>query len=76
MSLPNLTTQAPLFATLTPEFFAPEDRYRLFARRIFPLLLQARPALEKACCDGNGRPRPGTGGPGRSDRAPVSGRHS
>ncbi len=27
MSLPNLSTQAPLFATLTPEFFAPEERY-------------------------------------------------
>lgn len=56
MSLPNLATQAPLFATLTPEFFAPEDRYRLFARHIFPLLLQARPALEKAYCGDNGRP--------------------
>lgn len=56
MSVPNLTTQAPLFATLTPEFFAPEDRYRLFARQIFPLLLQARPSLQEAYCDGNGRP--------------------
>ena len=56
MSLPNLTTQAPLFATLTPEFFAPEDRYRLFARQIFPLLVQARPALQQAYCDDNGRP--------------------
>jgi hypothetical protein len=56
MSLPNLTTQAPLFATLTPEFFAPEDRDRLFARQIFPLLLQARPALQQAYCDDNGRP--------------------
>ena len=56
MSLPHLTTQAPLFTTLTPEFFAPEDRYRLFARRIFPLLLQARPALLKAYCHDNGRP--------------------
>jgi hypothetical protein len=56
MSLPHLTTQAPLFTTLTPEFFAPEDRYRLFARQIFPLLLQARPALQQAYCDDNGRP--------------------
>jgi len=56
MSLPSLAAQAPLFATLTPEFFAPEDRYRLFARQIFPLLLQARPALQKAYCDDNGRP--------------------
>ncbi len=56
MSLPNLDTQEPLFATLTPEFFAPGDRYRLFGKRIFPLLLQARPTLQRAYCLENGRP--------------------
>jgi hypothetical protein len=56
MSLPHLSTQGPLFATVTPEFFAAEDRYRLFAQRIFPLLVQARPALQKAYCPDNGRP--------------------
>jgi hypothetical protein len=56
MSLPHLDTQAPLFATLTPEFFAPEDRHRLFGSKIFPLLLQARPALQRAYCLDNGRP--------------------
>lgn len=56
MSLPNLDTQAPLFATLTPEFFASGDRYRLFLGKIFPLLLQARPVLQSAYCLDNGRP--------------------
>jgi hypothetical protein len=55
MSLPRLFTQYPLFATVTTDFFAPEDRHRLFAEKIFPLILRARPALEKACST-KGRP--------------------
>jgi hypothetical protein len=48
MSLPRLSTQSPLFATVTTDFFAPEDRYRLFAEKIFPLILRGRAALEGA----------------------------
>lgn len=48
MSLPRLSTQSPLFATVTTDFFAPEDRYRLFAEKVFPLILRARAALEEA----------------------------
>jgi len=48
MSLPRLSTQSPLFATVTTDFFAPEDRYRLFAEKIFSLILRVRPALEGA----------------------------
>jgi hypothetical protein len=48
MSLPRLCTQSPLFATVTADFFAPDDRYRLFAGKIFPLVLRTRPALEGA----------------------------
>jgi len=55
MSLPSLTTQAPLFATLTPEFFAPEDRYRLFARKVYPVLARVRAKLEACYCADNGR---------------------
>jgi hypothetical protein len=56
MSLPTLSTQSPLFATITSDHFAPDDRYRLFAQKISPLLLQTRPALESAYCLDNGRP--------------------
>jgi hypothetical protein len=48
MSLPRLSAQSPLFATVTTGFFAAGDRYRLFAEKVFPLLLRARAALEGA----------------------------
>jgi hypothetical protein len=57
MSLPVLDTQSQMFSTaaLTDQLFAATDRYRLFAQKIYPLLVEARPALAKAYCADNGR---------------------
>jgi transposase len=57
MSLPNFSTQAELFSTagLSARLFAPTDRYRLFAKMVYPPLAAARPALEKCYCPENGR---------------------
>src|SRR5881394_38097 len=57
MSLPDFSTQSALFATarLDGPFFAPNDRYRLFAQKIYPLLVQSRPAVQEAYCADNGR---------------------
>jgi len=55
MSLLRLSTQSPLFATVTTDFFATQDRYRLWAEKIFPLLLRARAALAGAYSS-KGRP--------------------
>lgn len=58
MSLPSFSTQAALFSTagLSTELFGPTDRYRLFAQKIYPLLVAARPKLEALYCTDNGRP--------------------
>jgi transposase len=58
MSLPKHPAQLSLFGVenLLGDAFAASDPYRLFARRIYPVLLQARPALEKLYCQDNGRP--------------------
>lgn len=57
MSLPEFSTQAELFSTaaLTGQLFAPTDRYRLFARKIYPVLARTRPQLEGCYCPDNGR---------------------
>lgn len=57
MSLPNFSTQSELFSTasLSAKLFAQEDRYRLFAKLVYPKLAGARPALEKCYCADNGR---------------------
>lgn len=57
MSLPSFSTQAALFSTagLNTEWFGPTDRYRLFAQKIYPLLVAARPKLEALYCADNGR---------------------
>src|SRR5262245_62326069 len=57
MSLPEFTTQAELFSTarLTTSLFAENDRYRLFARKVYPALTQARAPLERCYCAENGR---------------------
>ena len=57
MSLPNFSTQAELFSTagLSASLFAQTDRYRLFAKLVYPPLAAARPALEKCYCPENGR---------------------
>ena len=57
MSLPSFCTQAELFSTagLSASLFEPTDRYRLFAKRVYPALAATRPALEKCYCADNGR---------------------
>jgi hypothetical protein len=57
MSLPDFSTQSALFsaALLDGRFFAADDRYRLFAQKIYPLLVQARSAVQEAYCADNGR---------------------
>ena len=58
MSLPDFTTQAALFSipSRTDLLFGPADRYRLFAAKIYPLLVSARAQLETLYCLDNGRP--------------------
>jgi transposase len=57
MSLPNFSTQAELFSTagLSAALFAEADRYRLFARLVYPRLAGTRAALEQCYCSDNGR---------------------
>jgi hypothetical protein len=57
MSLPRFSTQAELFSTagLCASLFAPTDRYRLFAKLVYPHLAASRAALEPRYCADNGR---------------------
>ena len=57
MSLPHFTPQGSLFSTaaLGQSLFSTEDRYRLFAKWVFPQLIKARPQLEKAYSANIGR---------------------
>ncbi len=57
MSLPEFTTQSELFSTarLTASLFPENDRYRLFALKVYPTLAKARGQLEKCYCPENGR---------------------
>jgi len=57
MSLPDFSTQGELFSTagLSASMFPPGDRYRLFAKVIYPRLVAARPTLESCYCAENGR---------------------
>ena len=57
MSLPEFCTQQSLFgrATRLSELFAPDNRFRLFAEKIYPLLVGARPQLAACYCADNGR---------------------
>lgn len=57
MSVPSFSTQSELFSTagLSTQLFAPTDRYRLFAKLVYPELAAARPALVKCYCEDNGR---------------------
>jgi transposase len=58
MSLPCFSSQQSLFGvgSLADNLFAPTNRFRLFAEKVWPLLAQARPALETMYCADNGRP--------------------
>ena len=57
MSLPHFTPQGSLFSTaaLGQSLFSTEDRYRLFAKWVFPQLIKARTQLEKAYSANIGR---------------------
>jgi transposase len=57
MSLPTFSTQSELFSTagLSASLFPSTDRYRLFAKLVYPHLAQARDALAKCYCAENGR---------------------
>src|SRR6266566_1187127 len=57
MSLPDFSTQSELFSTarLSGTLFPEKDRYRLFARKVYPVLAGARSHLEKCYCPENGR---------------------
>ena len=58
MSLAKLDGQSQLFSTaaMTGQVFAADDRFRLFAQKIYPLLVQAREKMEAAYSANNGRP--------------------
>ena len=57
MSVPAFSTQGELFSTagLSSNLFAKDDRYRLFAKFVYPPLVQARPRLARCYCEDNGR---------------------
>jgi transposase len=57
MSLPDFTTQSELFSTagLSGSLFAPTDRFRLFAPKVYPVLVRTRSQLEGCYCADNGR---------------------
>ena len=52
-SQPTLFGSMPAIAG---ELFAENDRYRLFAQKVWPVLAKTRVALEKCYCEDNGRP--------------------
>lgn len=58
MSLPRFSLQGSLYSidNLLGDQFPADNRYRLFAAHIHPLLVKARPALQAAYCQDNGRP--------------------
>src|SRR5271165_2812844 len=57
MSLPAFSTQAELFSTaaLTRSLFPETDRYRLFAKLVYPPLAAQRASLEAGYCLDHGR---------------------
>lgn len=58
MSLPSFSNQPSLFGvgTLAERLFDPTNRYRLFAEKVWPMLVAARPHLEAMYCVDDGRP--------------------
>src|SRR6266550_4352169 len=57
MSLPIFSNQGELFSTagLSAGLFPSDDRYRLFAKLVYPPLAGARTHLAKCYCEDNGR---------------------
>lgn len=58
MSVPEFKPQTRLFGIYGPAGLDldPGDRYRLFAEKIYPLLVEVWAELEKCYCPDNGRP--------------------
>lgn len=58
MSLPTFSTQQSFcgVGSLADRLFPTTNRYRLFAEKIWPRLVAARPQLETMYCAANGRP--------------------
>ena len=58
MSLPVFDPQTHLFGlqARSSDVFSEKDRYRLFAEKVYPLLVEARPKLEACYCLSDGRP--------------------
>jgi len=58
MSLPNFDTQGTLFGSMSsvaPSLFADNDRFRLFAQTVWPVLAGTRQTLKACYCTTNGR---------------------
>jgi hypothetical protein len=57
MSLPTFSSQSELFSTagLSANLFPKDDRYRLFAKLVYPALVRSRAALADCYCGDNGR---------------------
>jgi len=57
MSLPEFSTQSELFSTagLSGTLFGRDDRFRLFAQKVYPVLVRTRSQMEKCYCADNGR---------------------
>ena len=59
MSLPQFDVQGSLFESLgaiAPELFADNDKYKLFAKKVWPVLASCREALLECYDSENGRP--------------------
>jgi hypothetical protein len=58
MSLPKFNWQRKLFGLQenSQKLYAADDKYRLFASKIFPLLLSVRSQLSACYCENNCRP--------------------
>jgi len=58
MSLPDFNHQIELLGLQLQrdKLFKAQDRYRLFAEKVYPVLMKARERLEACYCTDNGRP--------------------
>jgi hypothetical protein len=59
MSLPQFDVQGSLFESLgaiAPELFSDNDKYKLFAKKVWPVLAQCREQLVECYQADNGRP--------------------
>jgi len=59
MSLPQFEVQGSLFESLgaiAPDLFPDNDKYKLFAQKVWPVLARCRKELEDCYRADNGRP--------------------